>query len=89
MNLMILKFENIFLRIYLSLIHIIHLELYDWSVFRHNNNSDLSWVGWYLKVVSSWAHSGLAIVLLSQIVSELCVLLFYFSYQYDNLFFFK
>ena len=58
-----LKIENPFLRIYLSLIHIIHLELYDWSVFKHNNNfnSNLSLVGWYLKVVFSWAHSGLAI----------------------------
>ena len=38
-------------------------ELYDWSVFEHNNsfNSNLSWAGWYLKFVFSWAHSGQAI----------------------------
>ena len=79
-NLMILKFENPFLRIYLSLIHINHLELYDWSVFKHNNNfnSNLSWVGWYLKAVFSWAHSGLAIGFPYLKLSVNCVLLILF-----------
>ena len=74
---------------YLSLIHIIHLELYDCSVFKHSNNfnSNLSWMGWYLKVVLSLAHSGLAIGFPYLKLSVNCVS-FYFSYQYDNLIFY-
>ena len=60
---LIRKFEKPFTKNIFVIIHIINLELYDWSVFKHNNkfNSNLSWVSWYLKVVFSWAHSGLAI----------------------------